>query len=93
MSRPTVGDMVKLKRILRYLKGHPRKALIYEWQNASKRLPTYVDSDWVGRARTWRSASGGVVLRGARFIQHWSWIELDVKKKVSLLSGSEWIWT
>jgi hypothetical protein len=72
MAKPTVGDIVRLKRVLRYLKGSPRIVNTFKWQEPDSRLRTYSDSDWAGCAKTRRSTSGGMILRGAHLLAHWS---------------------
>ena len=47
MSKPRAGHMAQLKRVARYLKGVPRKALQYTAQASSRaHLEVHVDSDW-----------------------------------------------
>jgi len=72
MSRPTVGDVVRLKRILRYLKGHRRAVNVFHWQKPQHVIMGLCDSDWAGCSRTRKSTSGGVVLLGKHLISHWS---------------------
>jgi len=72
MSRPTAGDVVRLKRIIRYLKGHPRAVNVFRWQGPQKVIRGLCDSDWAGCVRTRKSTSGGVVLLGCHLISHWS---------------------
>ena len=52
MSAPSTKDVVKLKRILRYVRGHPRGRLLFEWQELPVQLVAQVDSDWAGCTRT-----------------------------------------
>ena len=72
MSRPTAGDVVRLKRIIRYLKGHPRAVNVFRWQGPQKVIRGLCDSDWAGCVRTRKSTSGGVILLGCHLISHWS---------------------
>ena len=72
MAIPTEGDAVRLKRTLRYLRGAPRMALFYKWQEPISHLVTFADSDWAGCAKTRRSTSGGVITHGAHALTHWS---------------------
>ena len=83
MAGPTEGDVVRLKRVLRYLRGTPRIAFFYKWQDAVGCLVTFSDSDWAGCVKTRRSTSGGVVTRGAHTITHWS----STQATVALSSG------
>ena len=51
MSNSTAGHMTQLKRVARYLKKVPRKALQYTAQGPSgAHLEVHVDSDWAGNA-------------------------------------------
>lgn len=45
MSKPTKGDLQRLKRLARYLKGKPRLALYYHWQPMQSTVMTYSDAD------------------------------------------------
>ena len=64
MSSPKVGDEVLVKRVVRYLKQHPRLVVSYPWQDECSEVTVYTDSDWGGCVKTRRSTSGGVLLRG-----------------------------
>eukprot|EP00974_Lingulodinium_polyedra_P082078 7946493-Lingulodinium_polyedra.AAC.1 len=44
----------------------------FQWQTPVKALLVMTDSDWAGCARTRKSTSGGVVMRGRHLIKHWS---------------------
>jgi len=72
MSKPLEGDIIRMKRAIRYLRGHGRMKIFYEWQGEERGLTTYTDSDWAGCRRTRRSTSGGAILRGSHLITHWS---------------------
>jgi hypothetical protein len=72
MARPTQGDVVTLKRILRYLKGSPRVVNLFSWQDADSPWSTYSDSDWAGCAKTRKSSSGGMIMRGGHLLSHWA---------------------
>jgi len=72
MANPTVGDVIRLKRVIRYLKGAPRIVNMFKWQPVYSKLVTYSDSDWAGCVKTRRSTSGGMVLRGSHLLAHWS---------------------
>jgi len=65
MANPTQGDVVRLKRVIRYLMGSPRVVNIFRWQQPESALTVYSDSDWAGCAKTRKSSSGGMILRGA----------------------------
>ena len=72
MATPSESDVGSLRRVLRYLKTHPRSYVTYEWQKVPESLTCYVDSDWAGCKRTRRSTSGGVLFLGKHCIGHWS---------------------
>jgi len=83
MSKPTEIDVVKLKRLLRYLKGSPRMTIFYKWQSNIDEIKGFTDSDWAGCQKTRRSTSGGVLVRGAHLLLHWS----STQATVALSSG------
>ena len=72
MSAPSVGDKVKLKRILRFLRSRHSTTYRYRWQDEQETIEGLSDSDWAGCRRTRRSTSGGVVMHGSHLIHHWS---------------------
>ena len=67
---------------MRYLKGSPRLVYNYPWQPENA-LDVFVDTDFAGCQSTRRSTSGGVALRGAHLIKHWS----STQKAVTLSSA------
>ena len=73
MSKPTVGGMVRLKRMARYLAGAEK--VIWKlgaWEeNEEVKIEVYVDSDWA-KAEYRRSVSGGMVALGRVGVKHWS---------------------
>ena len=72
LTEPDRTDIVRLKRIIRYLKGVPRVIWRFKWQAPVDELSLFSDSDWAGCRRTRRSTSGGVVMLGGHLIYHWS---------------------
>jgi len=48
MSCPKEGHDQLIKRIIRYLKGKPRVAIRYEFQEESEGIIVFTDSDWAG---------------------------------------------
>ena len=72
MSSPTKGDVVRLKRILRYLKGATRIVNKFNWQEPQFQISGYSDSDWAGCTKTRKSTSGGFMMLGKHLIAHWS---------------------
>ena len=72
MANPRVGDEVLAKSVIRYLKKFPRLVVYYPWQDDPDEITVYTDSDLGGCAKTRRSTSGGVMMRGAHVISHWA---------------------
>jgi len=72
MANPTRGDVVRLKRVLRYLKGASRVVNLFVWQSPQSQLVTYSDSEWAGCAKTRKSTTGGVIMLGSHMLAHWS---------------------
>ena len=71
MSQPKAGHMTQSKRLARYLKGVPRKAVRYPTQEPSKaQLEVHVHSDWAGDPESRRSTSG-VILRRGKHLSGW----------------------
>ena len=83
MSAPSTKDVLKLKRILRYVRGHPRGRLLFERQKLPVQLVAQVDSDWAGCTRTRRSTSVGTLRFGKHCQAHWS----RTRASVALSSG------
>ena len=75
MSAPTVRDEEKVRRLVRYLRGKPKGETLFRWQGDTPDITVYTDSDWANDARTRRSHSGGVILRGAHLLGHWCRIQ------------------
>jgi hypothetical protein len=76
MSTPTVNDETKLKRVLRYLKSHPRCINCMLWQSSPDSLTLLVDSDWAGDKSSRKSCSGGCILSGKHLVSHWSKLQV-----------------
>ena len=72
MSTPTVADMRRLKRLGRYLKGHPRTTHEFPWQTWVSELAVNMDANWAGDKRTRKSTSGGCIQIGKHLIKSWS---------------------
>jgi len=83
MSVPKQSDELKLKRVLRYLKDHPRCINLMRWQAECNGLTLLVDSDWAGDKVTRKSCSGGCILNGCHLISHWS----KLQGTIALSSG------
>ena len=84
MAKPTKGDAIRLKRILRYLKGAPKVVNKFAWQAQQEGIRVYTDSDWAGCRKTRKSTSGGFVMLGSHLIIHWASTQANVA-----LSSSE----
>ena len=83
MSAPTRGDMTRLKRLGRYLKGKPRLQQWFLWQPVQSIMITYSDADWAGCKQTRKSTTGGCIMIGAHSIKSWS----RTQSLVALSSG------
>ena len=64
MSKPTACDMVRLKRIVRYIRTVPRWAAEFKWSHPSKSIEVFTDSDHAGCPLTRKSTLGGCILWG-----------------------------
>ena len=83
MSDPCRGDLRKLKRLTRYVKGCPRVVIRMDYQPRMEEYEGYSDSDWAGCRRTAKSTSGGAIQRGRHSLKSWS----TTQKSVTLSSG------
>ena len=74
MACPSRGDERRLKRLIRYLRHHPRGSYTFRWQSAEEvaSIRCFVDSDWAGCGRTRKSTSGGALMRGHHCLGQWS---------------------
>ena len=82
MANPTEGDILKIKRVLRYRKGIPRTYNLDKWQNPQHKLEACSDSDWAGCVKSRKSTSGGLVLMGCHLLAHWSSTQATVALSV-----------
>ena len=80
---PTKESYCKLKRLGRYLLGHPRLTYFYKWQPVPSMVDVFVDTDFAGCRTTRRSTSGGVALLGNHCVRHWS----STQPTIALSSG------
>ena len=83
MAKPTEADKKRLKRLGKFLVGHPRVIQEFRWQGAVEEVSGYSDSDWAGCRRTAKSTSGGAMMVGEHCIKTWS----TTQKNVTLSSG------
>ena len=58
-SSPKDAEMVRLKRVERFLIGRPITWTHYRWEVRSDRIMAYTDSDWAANREDRRSVSGG----------------------------------
>ena len=73
MACPREGDEVRLKRALRYLRGHPIMDIVYGWQLSedAQQVKLWTDSDWATCKLTRKSCSGGVLMLGWHLVEFW----------------------
>ena len=71
MSRPTLRDWAKLKRLGRYLVGKPRLVYNYEFQESQGNITVYSDANWASGKECRKSTSGGVILNGNHYVKSW----------------------
>ena len=71
-STPRKGDLQRLKRLARYLKGKPRSVMKYGWQNTQSIATAYSDADWAGCRDTRKSTTGGCINVGSHCTKGWS---------------------
>ena len=74
MANPGTNDFLKIKRVVRFLKGAGEIKLLYEWQSEdeAREITVFVDSDWAGDKNTRKSTSGGVLKVGKHVVRTWS---------------------
>jgi hypothetical protein len=74
MSNPKASDFVKIKKVVRFLKGVGEVKFLYRWQSEheARNITVHVDSDWAGCRATRRSTSGGVLKVGQHVLRTWS---------------------
>jgi hypothetical protein len=71
MARPCEGDELALKRVIRYLKGHPSCSMLFAYQGDKAPMTIMTDSDWAGDAATRKSTSGGIIRINSHIISFW----------------------
>ena len=72
MAKPTQGDLIRLKRLIRHLVKYPRVVFEYPHRVMPKSILVYSDSDWAGCVRTRKSTQGGACMLGGCCIKSWS---------------------
>ena len=83
MHAPTHDDMRKLKRIARYLVGHPRAVFKYEHQYLPTQTTVYSDSNWANCLKTRKSTQGGTIMFGSHCTKSWA----STQATIALSSG------
>ena len=84
MSRPRHCDVIRLKRLARYLAFRPRVVIKFDYQELGDDVTVWTDTDHAGCLRTRKSTSGGVVMLGSHNVKMWS-----VNQAVIALSSGE----
>ena len=72
MASPGHNDLLKLKRLLRNLKGHPAVAVRFGFEADISSILVQVDSDFAGCRITRRSTCGGMVKWCGGLLKSWS---------------------
>jgi hypothetical protein len=72
MSKPSNVDMIRLKRLCRYLAGRPRAIQGSAAIDSEDSIDVFVDSDWGGCDRTRLSTSGGAMMVFGMCVKAWS---------------------
>ena len=83
MRKPMQGDEITLKRVIRYLRLHPKCATEMRWQSDPEIMTLLVDADWAGCHESRKSTSGGCILLGNHLVAHWS----KLQGTIALSSG------
>ena len=83
MATPRREDLLRLRRLARYLVDAPRLVSFLPFQDEVKLVKVYVDTDFAGCPDTRRSTSGGCATKGKHVLKHWS----CTQKAVTLSSG------
>eukprot|EP00438_Fugacium_kawagutii_P000480 Skav216940 [mRNA] locus=scaffold3396:50058:57739:+ [translate_table: standard] len=83
MQKPTEYSWGKLKRLGRYLAGHPRVVQEFKQQRKFSTVRVYCDSDHAGDLKTRKSTTGIVCMLGMHTVKHSS----TLQSTVSLSSG------
>ena len=67
MSSPTVDNWAAVEHILCYLKGAPRRGILYS-NHGHNRVECFTDADWVGSKEDRRSTSSHCVFAGGNLV-------------------------
>ena len=71
-SKPGTHDVQRLKRIVRFMIGHPEAKIAMPWSGDRREIVTYVDADFAGCRATRKSTCGGCILWGGGLVKAWS---------------------
>ena len=82
-AQPTKAGVDALKRAARCVLGMARVEWRFPLQEANNTLKVFVNTDFGGSQAIRRSTSGGIALRGAHPIKHWS----TTQTTIALSSG------
>ena len=83
MSKPCRSDWKLIKKLARYLKGHPRMTNKFMYQQPYKHVTVRVDTDYAGCKATRRSTNGGMIMLGSHMVKSWA----TTQTVVALSSG------
>ena len=85
MSKPKMNDLLRLKKVVRYLVSYPYMKRTFQRQIMEKMtVGAWSDSDWAGELKTRRSTTGTVLKIGAHTI-----LTKGTSQKVVALSSCE----
>ena len=82
-ASPRVGDMVRLKRVVRFMTGHPVMWTYFRWGLVWREIQAFTDSDWASSREDRRSMSGGMLVHNGSLLRFWS-------RKQKAISLSSW---
>ena len=77
-AHPTVLDMMKVKRVARYLVHRQHLRWVYAVKIFTGHIEVYTDSDWGGDQKTRRSTSGGILCFEGCIIRTWAKLQTMV---------------
>ena len=72
MAIPCRGDMIRLKRLVRFLVGQPRMQVMFSCQEAQRTMVGHIDADWAGDKDSRKSTPGGCITVGSHLVKGWS---------------------
>ena len=83
MAAPRREDLLRLRRLARYLLSAPRLVAFLPFQDEVSEVKVFVDTDFAGCPDTRRSTSCGCMMMGRHLLKHWS----TTQKTITLSSG------